>query len=441
MTSKYDLVIIGAGPAGAMAAKTAGENGLKVALLERRKNIEKITRPCAEGLLCHKYDHGEYVMINFRDNRIVYPYHGFSIKYEGPLRGVYKFDQYSADGHVMEMKLYLGERKEGSDVLPRHFAIDKEQLVNGLLDKARKHHVDIFPGVNVNHVEKTDGGVVIIGNGESYEGSYALAADGLNSRMAQQLGFNKERTFIGTFRVKGWRMKGIAPPDPDRHIHIVEGRDALPLFCICPQAKTDEYYVSLGGWTHFIDFDTRLEQIMKDSWFSPWFKKAEILRENCCILNFFSPIIEPFRDNVLLIGDAAAFGQISNHNAILSGWKAATTITVSLINHTVGREGVLSYLEWWNKNFYSKDFSIPPPEFLEQLSRDEVNFYFSLFKEPLPAFSDYEEMQKIFSEAMAKIMPQIQAQRPDILKKMKNLRKVSSEKAWAERKKTGFSNR
>jgi len=78
MAKRYDLVIIGAGPAGVMAAKTAGENGLSVALLERRTDVLRLTRPCGEGLICHKYGNGENVRINFRDNRIVYPYNGFS---------------------------------------------------------------------------------------------------------------------------------------------------------------------------------------------------------------------------------------------------------------------------------------------------------------------------------------------------------------------------
>jgi len=33
MAKIYDLVIVGAGPAGAIAARVAGENGLKTALL------------------------------------------------------------------------------------------------------------------------------------------------------------------------------------------------------------------------------------------------------------------------------------------------------------------------------------------------------------------------------------------------------------------------
>ena len=33
MAKRYDIIVVGAGPAGLMAAKTAGEDGLKVALL------------------------------------------------------------------------------------------------------------------------------------------------------------------------------------------------------------------------------------------------------------------------------------------------------------------------------------------------------------------------------------------------------------------------
>ena len=53
MAKKYDLVIVGAGPAGLMAAKTAGEYGLKVALLERKRDIAEIRRSCAMMLLVY----------------------------------------------------------------------------------------------------------------------------------------------------------------------------------------------------------------------------------------------------------------------------------------------------------------------------------------------------------------------------------------------------
>ena len=37
---KFDLLVVGAGPAGSMAAKTAANAGLKVALLEKGRRSE-----------------------------------------------------------------------------------------------------------------------------------------------------------------------------------------------------------------------------------------------------------------------------------------------------------------------------------------------------------------------------------------------------------------
>jgi len=39
VTNKYDLVIVGGGPAGLMAVKVAAENGLKVVILERKTDV------------------------------------------------------------------------------------------------------------------------------------------------------------------------------------------------------------------------------------------------------------------------------------------------------------------------------------------------------------------------------------------------------------------
>ncbi len=39
MARRYDIVVIGAGPAGFIAVKAAGENGLNVALMERKTDI------------------------------------------------------------------------------------------------------------------------------------------------------------------------------------------------------------------------------------------------------------------------------------------------------------------------------------------------------------------------------------------------------------------
>ena len=47
--SNYDIIIIGAGPAGSMAAITAAKKGLSVALIDRRNRIG-YPKQCAEGI-------------------------------------------------------------------------------------------------------------------------------------------------------------------------------------------------------------------------------------------------------------------------------------------------------------------------------------------------------------------------------------------------------
>lgn len=49
MKSEYDVIIVGAGPAGSLAARTAAENGLEVLLIEKRQEIGDPVR-CAEGI-------------------------------------------------------------------------------------------------------------------------------------------------------------------------------------------------------------------------------------------------------------------------------------------------------------------------------------------------------------------------------------------------------
>lgn len=48
MKGEYDVIVVGAGPAGSIAARTAAENGLDVLLIEKRQEIGDPVR-CAEG--------------------------------------------------------------------------------------------------------------------------------------------------------------------------------------------------------------------------------------------------------------------------------------------------------------------------------------------------------------------------------------------------------
>jgi flavin-dependent dehydrogenase len=51
MAKNYDLIVVGGGTSGLEAAKTPAENGLRVALLERKSDPATIQRSCAQMFL------------------------------------------------------------------------------------------------------------------------------------------------------------------------------------------------------------------------------------------------------------------------------------------------------------------------------------------------------------------------------------------------------
>jgi len=87
MSKTYDLIVVGAGPAGLTAAKMAAENGLSVALLERKDSPSDILRMCGMMLVTLTGNYmGERVTYNERSGLLNFPRHGFSLKYDGPTR-------------------------------------------------------------------------------------------------------------------------------------------------------------------------------------------------------------------------------------------------------------------------------------------------------------------------------------------------------------------
>jgi flavin-dependent dehydrogenase len=149
MPREYDVIVVGAGPAGLMAAKTAGENGLSVALIERKTNIEDINRACSMMVvtLTGKYL-GERVFLNAREQRINFPRYGFSVNYQGPHQDFYTWAIYTHRGNKVTLGNYDENIKKGA--AGRISAVySKGALLAGMLDEAHGYHVDVFPGCNV----------------------------------------------------------------------------------------------------------------------------------------------------------------------------------------------------------------------------------------------------------------------------------------------------
>ena len=81
MKNRYDIVVVGAGPAGLMAAKELGKAGQDVLLVDIKKDIPSVGRSCCTMLINEPNTHGETARIV--DNNIYFEKTGFTARYTG----------------------------------------------------------------------------------------------------------------------------------------------------------------------------------------------------------------------------------------------------------------------------------------------------------------------------------------------------------------------
>ena len=450
MEKKYDVIIIGAGPAGLMAAKAAGEDGLKVALLERKTHIEDIKRACAMMFIGEDdYYFGERMYFNNKRRKMVFPVNGFSVHYEGSYKNLYGKEYYAPDGvHYISTGNYE-ERMSKGDEGRLSVVFDKGALLRGLLKETEENGVDIFVNMEVVDVKKKGDGVQAIGNSMTFEAPFVIAADGVNSRIAQKLGLNKKRNCYCTTGGINVYMSGVHPPHPYTFTLIIDWdrKYEIPIafyFLPSPYAD-DEHVVFVGGICDpRLDLLAELDFFIKESPFSSWFTHPEVRRRQACIRNFWAPLSQPFQDNVLFVGDGPWSQEAEMTGAIMCGWKAANAVAVALRDNKLDRDGIAGYLEWWNKSFPEfhdyKDF-FGQVVMMDQFTKEDVNYLFNIIQDSLPFTLNPYKMAQRWGEFFFKLMPTIQAERPELVTKLQKMKSRPLEEVLALLSKASFPNR
>ena len=150
MKTNYDVTIIGAGPAGLMAAITAAREGLRVLLVERKSGISRVQRSCCSSLIMEPDTHGESVTL--ADNKINFPKNGFSVPYKGPCVPLLLAIRFSPSGN----KLVFTQKGQ-----PLAVSINKESLLDGLVQEAEQEGVTIFNNTLALKAENAGDRVVV----------------------------------------------------------------------------------------------------------------------------------------------------------------------------------------------------------------------------------------------------------------------------------------
>jgi len=429
VAKKYDVIVVGAGPAGFLAARAAGENGLEVALLEKKTDITSFNRTCAQTLVSMTEPYlGNIVVYNSRDKRISFSGEGFSLKYDGPYQNLYAWTFYAPSGHPVRLGVAEEGRKIG-EAARTAIAIDKEALFRNMLEEVKACSVDVFPGISVDKVTRTADGVKVEGSGQSFEGTYCIAADGVNSRIAEILGFNKDRYYWCNLNAISFYISGVDVPETNTVITSTGYfKDGTALFFMAPRPTAGEYNVQLLSIDPRVDLKAAADYFMNEAFTAPWFKNAKTLRTLSGVCSCYDAIEEPFKDNVLVVADAGSTQEIENTGAMISGWKAGQAISTAITEQNLGLEitGISRYVNWWQEAFikgydheaYMKNwvlgFVMTEPE--------EMSYAFGLIKEPLPANFNPYVAPKMMGRKMGELAPIIQKERPDIFQKLGKLR-------------------
>jgi flavin-dependent dehydrogenase len=443
MAKKYDVIVVGAGLAGFLAAKAAGENGLEVALLERKSDPGQLTRACGQTLVCfNEYYLGNIARYNTRDKRICFPSDGFSFEYDAPYENLYCQRRYTAKGHKMDFGDYQQQKSRG-DYGRVGLTFDKGMLLQCLLEQVKACSVAVFPGITVEKVATKADGVTVEGSGQSFEGSYVIAADGGNSRIAQVMGFNEGRTYYCNINCIGYYMSGLELLEsPDMVVttsaFLKEGEATL---FVLPRPTEGEYNILVVS---FIDPRVNLQAagdyFMNDAFCAPWFKKAKKLKALSAVASCYSPIVEPYRDRVLVIGDAGSCLDLENTGAMISGWRAGQAISTAVQEKNLGLEttGISRYVNWWKEayaNFYDFENTLGRLTLPYILTTEEQEYFYGLIKETLPALWAPPwgtEQGKAVARAIAKATSNIERERPDIFQKLQRQRSLPATELLAE---------
>jgi flavin-dependent dehydrogenase len=430
--NEYSLIVIGGGPGGLMAAQTAAKGGLDVLLLERKTNLASIGRTCVAGLITEPDCDGETVTVE--GDRIVFHRNDFSIRYSGLWKDLKGFYFVSPGGYRIRI-----ERE--ATYATRTF--NKEVLLEDLLAEAEKSGVHIEQGIEALTAQNKGDEVVVTirkeGEEKEIRGHFVIAADGVNSRIAESLGLNKERKFFGTIGVASYILEGVESPYPDALIAFVgrgqvEGCRGPFYFWPRPSSRPQDPQL----WELLYDqpledrnLEDFLDKFIKEGNFSSWFTHAKVVRKANAVLNFRTPILKPRVGNILVVGDAASFIEVYVQGAIIYGYRAAKAI----LDEMNGGTGLDEYVEYWKGSYeYLK------PGMIEQALRgygihvledSDLNYLFGLtdsksYKGYYNEFSFPDVIQK----ALTAEVPRIMKERPELIQKIQNLfEKASAEEA------------
>jgi len=420
----YDLAIVGAGPGGLYAARCAAKKGLQVILIEKRKDISKVTRYCSEHIILDEDYNGDTITVDTERGKIASAANGWEVDYKGELCPVTDKYYYSPKQNAIHFAW--------PDKRPFAYKFDKGYLIQSILDECLAlgvtyqnestgyDAIDSPDGVEIKCVSK--------GKKSTVKAKKLIIADGSISRMSQAMGFNRDRAYLGNALCLATYMSGVKTYNPAEWKGWwgrCYGSNLAPLMGTGPAGHFEwADMVILGSAKD--PAEKVFEYFTKKSPMADMFKDAKIEERYCCSVRAFTPIKKPYNGNTLVLGDAAAFVEVQLQGAFSCGLKAAEAVAGEL----EGKNGFEQYTKWWLDSFEFNSEGMMRVQqgyaLIPVYTDDEIDYLFSLCEGITldGSWSQYKTPKMIWGTIL-RDPDRIKRERPALFQKIKSARSNS----------------
>ncbi len=318
----FDVVVIGAGPAGSTVAKKVAAAGFSVLIVEKRQELGAPIQ-CSGAISRHALVENEI----FPDPEFIHEaIFGFRI-----------MDGNGGDTQIDYRDLKPDTYGTKPDTHPLGYVLDRRRFDRYLLTQAEKNGVEAWLKAEAMGYEKVGDEIIIsirhYNELKTVRTKIMVGADGVRSQVGKWAGL---RTHIKMKELASCLQIVVDGVETNGLLEIVTGHQTAPGGYGWVFPKGHGYAeVGLGIIAPYTKQNARwhLDQFLKNSFLSERFKNARLLEVQGGGVPLAAPLKVQYADNIILVGDAARHVNPITGGGLHTALSGGTVAAQFLIDH------------------------------------------------------------------------------------------------------------